>query len=439
MTMKLTTWFSTVAAACLLVFLTIGSSGALAGPPKSKLTIFDQLPRIDGSQALIAAVGFVDAADVCEVKFAELLDSKKAQIVLLAPGNEGFEVFLNLRRGALQGLGSEELRLLLPSILADIGLDAEDVCNVLLKHVSVGEKKGKKGKQEDLSAIALLDIASLTVEDGSKFPVGIGSNGVTINYEGAITQPDVYTQNGVIHFLNSVIQDAPSVARVQVFVTSAEYNGNLGNGIVGADAKCSTAADQGNLPGSWTAWLSADEDGTTINARDRIPDGEYQLLDGTVVATSLALLTDGSLDHPINIDQYGSLLDGVPVWTGTSVAGSLEGETCSNDTGSWRSSSDEKGGQVGDSSGSDAGWTNAGTSSCAETSHLYCFAAAETESGNEPPPDTGLGDVCFREWCEVNEELNNKCEVFLAECLSEAGVRDEECIAAAYFMCHNDL
>ena len=421
-------WLSTVAAVCLLAFLTIDSSDVLAGPPKSKLTILDTLIRTDGAQALVAAVQFVDASAVCQVKFAELLDSKKAQIVLLAPDNEGFEVFLNLRRGALQGLGSEALTLLLPSLVDNIGLDAEDVCNVLLKHISVRKKKVNR---KNASAIALLDNTPLTVEDGSELPVAVGRSGVWINYEGAITEPDVFTQNGVIHFINSVIQDAPSVARVQVFVTSADYNGNLGNQLEGADAKCSSVASHVNLPGTWTAWLSAN-DGS--NARDRIPDGEYQLLDGTVVANSLTDLTDGTLNNPINIDENGSSLDGVPVWTGTSVAGSLEGDTCS----SWVTNNGNSEGQVGNSSLSDEGWTNAGASSCVDRSHLYCFAGAETQSGNEPPTDTNLGDVCFREWCAESEELKNKCEVFLQDCLREIGVQDEECIAGAYFICHND-
>ena len=430
--MKLTKWFSTVAAACLLVFLTTASTGVLAHPLKSRTTIFGKLTRTNGAQALVAAVRFVDGSDVCQVKIAELLDSKQAQIVLLAPDNEGFEVFLNLRPGSLQGLGSEELALLLPSLVDNIGLDAEDVCNVLLKHVSVRKEKVNR---KNASAIALLDNAPITVEDDSEFPVAVGRSGVWINYEGAITEPDVFTQNGVIHFINSVIRDAPSVSRVQVFVTSNLYNGNLGGGIEGADDKCSSVATNVNLPGTWTAWLSAD-DGS--NARDRIQDGEYQLLDGTVVANSLADLTDGTLDNPININENGSLLDGVSVWTGTSVAGSLEGDTCPNDTGSWRRLTDESEGQIGDSSLADAGWTNAGSSSCAVSNHLYCFADAETESGNEPPPDTDLGDVCFREWCAESEELKTKCAVFLDQCLSEIGVLDEQCIAGAYFICHND-
>jgi hypothetical protein len=46
--------------------------------------------------------------------------------------------------------------------------------------------------------------------------------------------------------------------------------------------------------------------------------------------------------------------------------------------------------------------------------------------------------VCFREWCAESDELKNRCAVFLEECLREIGVQDEECIAGAYFICHND-
>ena len=53
--MQLTKWFSTVVAACLLVFLTFASSGVLAHPLKSRTTIFGKLIRTDGAQALVAA------------------------------------------------------------------------------------------------------------------------------------------------------------------------------------------------------------------------------------------------------------------------------------------------------------------------------------------------------------------------------------------------
>jgi hypothetical protein len=111
--------------------------GKPKSPPHKKSTILGHLTRTDGAQALVAAVQVVDGSGVCSVRIAELLDSKQSKLVLLAPSNEAFVTFLGLRPGELQGLGSEPLRLLLPSILGDVGLDAEDVCDVLLNHIAV--------------------------------------------------------------------------------------------------------------------------------------------------------------------------------------------------------------------------------------------------------------------------------------------------------------
>jgi hypothetical protein len=130
-------------------------------------------------------------------------------------------------------------------------------------------------------------------------------------------------------------------------------------------------------------------------------------------------------------------MDGVAVWTGTSTLGNLEGETCATDSGSWRTSLDGEAGQVGDSSLADDGWTSAGEASCSEISkHLYCFASAETNSGNEPPEDTDLEHVCVKNFCSIDEDLQERCEDFVLLCVEE-NPREEECIAAAYFICKN--
>jgi hypothetical protein len=54
------------------------------------------------------------------------------------------------------------------------------------------------------------------------------------------------------------------------------------------------------LSGIWTAWLS-DEN---TDARDRIPDGQYQLLDETLVTNDKDDLTDGMLKATINLDEF---------------------------------------------------------------------------------------------------------------------------------------
>jgi hypothetical protein len=167
---------------------------------------------------------------------------------------------------------------------------------------------------------------------------------------------------------------------VQVFVTSRGvddanlFDGNVG-GLDGADTKCTDAADDG---GTWTAWLS-DPNG---NARDRIRDGEYQLLNGTVVANDKADLTDGSLDAAIDLDEN---LDTVQsgfeshVWTATETDGNYgDSGTCFN----WTSNDALDFGQVGESTAVDGTWTDVdpggsvGGNNCAGVNRLYCFADA---------------------------------------------------------------
>jgi hypothetical protein len=95
------------------------------------------------------------------------------------------------------------------------------------------------------------------------------------------------------------------------------------DGLAGADAICTQSAANAGLSGNWTAWLSDD----TEDARDRIPAGIYQLLDGTVVANSLFDLTHGVLKAPINLDENGDPLGGF-VWTGTQPDGTGTSQNC---------------------------------------------------------------------------------------------------------------
>ena len=152
---------------------------------------------------------------------------------------------------------------------------------------------------------------------------------------------------------------------VPVFVTSEAFDGNLG-GLSGADnASCGLAAR-----GNWKAWLS-DED---TDARDRIPDGEYLLLDGTPIANNKADLTDGALLHAINLDENLEPVSGEGVWTGTDSDGtrSGEGEYCAF----WSSGSGGDEGQIGGVDYTSEFWTNDGEDACSNDRRLYCFADA---------------------------------------------------------------
>ncbi len=100
--------------------------------------------------------------------------------------------------------------------------------------------------------------------------------------------------------------------RFRVFVSSTQFSGNLG-GTRGADFQCQILADNANLGGRWKAYLgtSAMEPGNGI-AETPFP---YQLLDGTRIANDWNDLTDGTIRHPINLDETKTLVNSF-VWTG---------------------------------------------------------------------------------------------------------------------------
>jgi len=156
-----------------------------------------------------------------------------------------------------------------------------------------------------------------------------------------------------------------------VFVSSGNFNGNLG-GLSGADATCNSLASTAGLTGrTFVAWLS---DGTT-NAGDKILDAAYFLVDGTTkVADSKTDLLDGSLDNAINTDENGLdiSVENKKVWTGTDEFGQAQEDTCSN----WNSDSGGGGqkGLSGRSTQTNDDWTNElDNSNCNQNLGLYCF------------------------------------------------------------------
>ena len=106
-----------------------------------------------------------------------------------------------------------------------------------------------------------------------------------------------------------------------VFVTSERFNGNLG-GLKGADDKCQVQADDpaSIVPsGTYLAWLS---DGTdSPNTRFTKSSHPYLLPDGTKIAENYTDLTDGSIQHFINIDPTGKIVVRNYFWTGTNEDG----------------------------------------------------------------------------------------------------------------------
>lgn len=99
-----------------------------------------------------------------------------------------------------------------------------------------------------------------------------------------------------------------------VFVTSAEFTGNLG-GLSGADAICQEAADAAGLDGVFQAWLSDSVD-TPSTRWKTLSLGPYFLLDGGVVAASFGDLVDGTINAEINVTEAGGQKESPPYGQG---------------------------------------------------------------------------------------------------------------------------
>ena len=151
------------------------------------------------------------------------------------------------------------------------------------------------------------------------------------------------------------------------FTTSTTTNGNIG-GLVGADAFCQTRAQAAGLPGMYRAWLS--DSNTSAAARFAQAAIPYAYVNGTVIATNWADLTDGVIGSPFRITEFGVQVPGNLPFTSTAPNGDQQGpEYCGDWTSTvgsvWTGQSDQTG----------SGWTFAQSNSgnCGILHRLYCF------------------------------------------------------------------
>ena len=129
-----------------------------------------------------------------------------------------------------------------------------------------------------------------------------------------------------------------------VFLTSVTFQGDLGNdlgcdnaiSLDRADCICNALADAAELGTNFAAWLSTSAGNP---AADFFPSPTaYVRVDGVMVASSWADLVDGTILHPIEVDEQGvhpgselrgQSLDLIlantqrPVWTGTNTDGTF--------------------------------------------------------------------------------------------------------------------
>ena len=166
--------------------------------------------------------------------------------------------------------------------------------------------------------------------------------------------------------------------RRTVFVTSAEYKGNLGGTMGGlsgldlADSLCQKLAASAGRSGTYMAWLSdANESPSSRFGLDDAFGGIFELTDGTTVASGWTDLTDGSISHAIDMDENGNVVDSSAVWSNTKVNGAAKG---SNHCSGWTSNALEVDGAYGGTSSASMGWTDSGkTTTCSSSARLYCF------------------------------------------------------------------
>jgi uncharacterized repeat protein (TIGR01451 family) len=152
-----------------------------------------------------------------------------------------------------------------------------------------------------------------------------------------------------------------------VFVSSGNFDGNFG-GIAGADAQCQTLAMAASLPGTYKAWIS---DSTSSPSTSFTQTGFFTLIDGTMIATSWADLTDGTIANPINRTDQNIVISNTFVRTNTLANGGNDSAfgACNN----WTSNSPSDVASLGQSGATNSSWTTNSTGGCGFPLSIYCF------------------------------------------------------------------
>lgn len=148
-------------------------------------------------------------------------------------------------------------------------------------------------------------------------------------------------------------------SQLSFFVTSdTSATGDLG-GIPGADARCQRLAEAaGAGDHTWRAYLSAENNGSPIHARDRIGDGPWYNALGVQVAADVDALHAKDGDAELFVNEKGEKINGQwegsptpnehDILTGSDATGRVAaGKTCSD----WTSSASGQTALVGHSDG----------------------------------------------------------------------------------------
>lgn len=179
-------------------------------------------------------------------------------------------------------------------------------------------------------------------------------------------------------------------SQLSFFVTSkaAGSGGNLG-GLAGADAHCQALAATVGSKRTWRAYLSADDNGQAVHARNRIGSGPWVNANGVLVARSIDELhgSPGPPQTALSYHENGKRV-GMPhdIMTGSNPDGTLAagdftcrdwrstagktwlghsnriGSCCGNRNTSWNSAHESQ------------GCSSSGLAAMGGASYFYCFA-----------------------------------------------------------------
>jgi len=204
------------------------------------------------------------------------------------------------------------------------------------------------------------------------------------NFNGPVSTPSSWTQaigtQQVISTAGTLTTCSPfsytfdvtALDRLLVFASSTTTTGNIG-GVAGGDSFCQVRANAANLGGTWMAWLS---ESATLNPAARFSNPgnlDYQLTDGTTIATDLADLETAPINAGITRDENGGSVSG-SVWTGTTAKGLLtSGNQTTATCSKWSSNLATRTGTIGTLNKTTASWTSANTLTCSSSAHLLCF------------------------------------------------------------------
>jgi hypothetical protein len=192
-------------------------------------------------------------------------------------------------------------------------------------------------------------------------------------------------------------EDAGERSMLSFFVSSdTDADGNLG-GLDGADARCKRLAEAvGAGDRTWRAYLSAENGGNPIHARDRIGSGPWYNAKGEQVAADVDALHARTGDADVFLDENGAKVNGQwvgsptpnehDVLTGSDASGHLvAGKTCSD----WTSADASLAAQVGHSDGLGPNQNGAPPFNSWQSSH-------ENQNCSDTAPRGGAGKIyCF--------------------------------------------